>query len=556
MSNTLLTLFSTERYKEHYGIGFWRDATIYSLVQDHGGRAPDRIAVQGGQAALTYRELLAAAYSFAADLPGRGIIAGQRVAVWLPNRTETVIALVACSRNGYVCCPSLHRDNTVEEIIALLKRMRASAVVAKTGYGVNADKHDLFVQAEKLDSLKHAYRLEPATAGASSKKIVAAKTKDEILQSAPAAQNSDRALYLAFTSGTTSVSKGVMCSDNTLLANARALSADWNITERSVLYSLSPLSHNLGLGAMIMALLTGGQLVVLDLPRGRSVVDRLIGTGTTFLVGVPTHAIDLLKEVNAKNLSGIGNLNGLRISGASAPREVVTELLKHGVVPQSGYGMTATCSHQYTLSDDDPKLNVESSGRSCPGYEIRIFDREDLNQTLSPREVGQIGGCGASLMLDYFDDQRATEDSFNHDGWFMAGDLGWVDELGDLRITGRKKDVIICGGHNIFPAKIEALASAHDAIQRVAAAPIADQRLGEKICLPVMLRRGKQASPDDILKHLDKIGLSKYDIPEYFLELDEIPLTASGKVRKRNVADWIADGRVNPTPIRWQAKTT
>src|SRR5258707_12197755 len=106
-----------------------------------------------------------------------------------------------------------------------------------------------------------------------------------------------------------------------------------------------------------------------------------------------------------------------------------------------------------------------------------------------------MGGRGASLMLGYFDDQAATEAAFNRDGWFMTGDLGWVDENGYLRITGRKKDVIIRGGHNISPAKIEALAATHVSVQRVAAVPVADQRLGERVCLAVMFQPGRAASP-------------------------------------------------------------
>jgi acyl-CoA synthetase (AMP-forming)/AMP-acid ligase II len=233
---------------------------------------------------------------------------------------------------------------------------------------------------------------------------------------------------------------------------------------------------------------------------------------------------------------------------------MVAELLSYGITPQSGYGMTETCSHQYTLPDDDPELIIDSCGKSCPGYEIRIFDRENQDRELPPREIGQIGGRGASLMLGYFDDQKTTEESFNRDGWFMTGDLGWMDENGYLRITGRKKDVIIRGGHNIYPAKIEALAATHDSIQRVAAVPVTDQRLGERVCLAVMFQPGKAATPQEILSHLDVVGLSKYDMPEYFLAVDEIPLTASGKVRKRDVLDWIAEGRVKPEPIRWQAK--
>jgi acyl-CoA synthetase (AMP-forming)/AMP-acid ligase II len=554
MSNTLLTLLSPESLAQHYQSGFWRNQTLYSLVRSHAESSPRSIAVRAAQAELSYQDLLTAADSFATDLAKKGLIVGSRVAVWLPSRLQTVIALVACSRNGYVCCPSLHRDHTVDEIISLLRRMRAAALVAEAGYGADGSKFDTFARAGEIEGLKAIYRLNSANAAA--KDIVPAKATDALARCTPAPQNPDRVLYLAFTSGTTGEPKGVMHSDNTLLANARALSADWSITKDSVVYTLSPLSHNLGFGAMIMALLVGGKLVVHDLPRGASLVDRLTETGATFLVGVPTHAIDLLSEVQARNLPTVGSLMGFRISGASAPRKVVSDLLAHGIVPQSGYGMTETCSHQYTLPNDDPRLIVETSGRACPGYELRIFDRENPDCELPAGEVGQIGGRGASLMLGYFDDQATTEESFNRDGWFMTGDLGWVDKQGYLRVTGRKKDVIIRGGHNIFPAKIEALASTHHAIQRVAAVPVADARLGEKVCLAVMFRLGTKASADDILSHLDQFGLSKYDMPEYFLALDEIPLTASGKVRKRDVADWIAAGRVTPTPVRWQAKAS
>jgi acyl-CoA synthetase (AMP-forming)/AMP-acid ligase II len=544
MPNTLLTLFHTDRHDEYYRAGFWRDDTVYALVRAHAARTPDRIAVRSADGALTYRALLAHVDVFADDLARKGVSAGQRVAVWLPSRPETIIALVACSRNGYVCCPSLHRDHTVGDIIGLLERMRAAAIVAQAGYGADGGKNELFARLPAVTTLRHVYRLAPATPERGPGIVRPSSA-------APAAPppNPDRILYLAFTSGTTGEPKGVMHSDNTLLANARALAGDWGIDERSVVYSLSPLSHNLGFGAMIMALAVGGQIVVHDWPRRASLIDRLVETGTTFLVGVPTHAVDLLAEMKARGLSGIGNLRGFRISGAAAPADLVADLIAHGVTPQSGYGMTETCSHQYTLPNDDPKLIVESCGKACPGYEVRIFDRDDPNRTLPPRETGQIGGRGASLMLGYFDDQRATEEAFNRDGWFMTGDLGWLDENGYLRITGRTKDVIIRGGHNIYPARIEALAGRHDAVARVGAVPIPDARLGERVCLAVMFRPGKAAAPEELLKHLDAAGLSKYDMPEFFLPLDEIPLTASGKMRKRDIVAWIADGRVKPLAI-------
>jgi acyl-CoA synthetase len=547
--NTLLTLFNTDRLTEYTRAGFWRDDTLYALVRAHAAKSGDRVAIRSAAGDLTYRQLLALVDAFASDLDAAGLRQGQRVAVWLPSRPETIIALLACSRNGYVCCPSLHRDHTVGEIVDLLQRMRAAALVTEAGYGADANKHDIFAKIADVETLRKTYRLGKSAPGTP----IGIVPADGAVTPARS-DNPNTVLYLAFTSGTTGLPKGVMHSDNTLLANARALAGDWNIGEHSVVYSLSPLSHNLGFGAMVMALGMGGQMVIHDLPRGASLIDRLIETGATFLVGVPTHAIDLLAEVKARNLSGIGKLQGFRISGAQAPQELVAELIARGIIPQSGYGMTETCSHQYTLPNDDPRLIVESCGRSCPGYEIRIFDREDPNRELKANEIGQIGGRGASLMLGYFDDQKSTEESFNRDGWFMTGDLGWMDENGYLRITGRKKDVIIRGGHNIYPAKIEALAATHNAVQRVAAVPVPDQRLGERVCLAVMLRPGTSVEPQDILRHLDDVGLSKYDMPEYFLRVDEIPLTPSGKMRKRDVVDWIAEGRVKPEAIRYQAK--
>jgi acyl-CoA synthetase (AMP-forming)/AMP-acid ligase II len=550
MTNTVLTLLSSERMREYYAAGFWRDDTIYSLVHGHAERAPEAHAARDRLRRITYRELVDAADALAADLARHGVKAGQRVCVWLPSRIESAVALLACSRNGFVCCLSLHRDHTAAEIMEVLERTRAAAFIGQGGYGADADRRDIFAELDQIASLRCRYRLEPATAGGPIQSFGLGE-RSTALPDAKIKVDPNQVVYLAFTSGTTGRPKGVMHSDNTLLANARQIAADWAIDRGSVVYSLSPLSHNLGFGAMVMALAAGGELLLHDLPRGTSLVDRIVETGTSFLVGVPTHAIDLLRELQERGLKRVGRLNGFRISGAAAPRDVVARLIAHGVVPQSGYGMTETCSHQYTLPTDDPGRVVETCGRACPGYEIRIFRTDDPNIELPPGDIGQIGGRGASLMLGYFDDQAATEDSFNADGWFMTGDLGSLDADRYLRITGRKKDVIIRGGHNIYPARIEDLAMRHPAIERAAVVAVADPRLGEKVCLAVVWRNGARADPQEVLAHLDANGLSRYDMPEFLLDLEQIPLTASGKIRKRDIVARIQEGRASPTPVRW-----
>ena len=583
MTNTLLTLLSAELIKQYYAAGHWRDDTMYSLVRDHARRTPQKPALRDRFRRVGYAALIEAADVLAADLAARGVKPGERVAVWLPSRIESVVALLACSRNGYVCCPSLHRDHTTAEIVELLRRTRAAAFIGQAGYGADAVRRDIFAELDGIETLKQVHRLGAASdsqsswPGSSRKSDLSdLRTSDAELGQArvpvpstslASAQDVDaraerghddgwvktdpnQIVYLAFTSGTTGTPKGVMHSDNTLLANARAIAADWAIDTDSVVYSLSPLSHNLGFGAMVMALAAGGELVIHDLPRGASLIDRVIETGTSFLVGVPTHAIDLLRELRERKLAGIGRLKGFRISGAAAPREVVAQLIANGVMPQSGYGMTETCSHQYTLPTDDPALVIETCGKACPGYELKIWRSDDPDVEAKTGEIGQIGGRGASLMLGYFDDQAATESAFNAHGWFMTGDLGWMDERGYLRITGRKKDVIIRGGHNIYPARIEDLAMRHPAVERVAAVPVADARLGEKVCLAVMWRAGTRIAPAEMLAHLDAMGLSKYDMPEYVLDLDHIPLTPSGKMRKRDIVEAIAQGRAVPEPVR------
>jgi acyl-CoA synthetase (AMP-forming)/AMP-acid ligase II len=547
MTGALLTLLNAPTLAAYTASGLWGNETIYQLAARHAWATPAAFAVRDHHRRLTYPALVEATDRLAASLAGHGVRSGERVAVWLPSRVEIAIALLACSRNGYLCCPSLHRDHRVDEIVALVDRMRATAVIAQPGYGTDADRHDLFAELTDRDFVRAAYRIGAPDAVAAPFGDLAGSAVEF-----PMSRDANQIMYLPFTSGTTGQPKGVLHSDNTLLATARMMVRDWRL-ERTVLYTLSPLSHNLGLGALITALSGGSELVVHDLPRGHSLVDRLEETGAGFLFGVPTHAIDLLSEMRARRVERLGAVRGFRISGAAAPVSVVTDLIRYGVVPQSGYGMTETCSHQYTLPGDMPERIQDTCGQCCEGYEIRIWRQDNPDIEAAPGEIGQIGGRGASLMLGYFDDQAATEAAFNAQGWFMTGDLGWVDDAGYLRITGRLKEVIIRGGRNIYPARIEALAMSHDAVEKAAAFAIADPRLGERVCLAVVARQDMRVDPEAIRRHLDIAGLSKYDMPEFILPLEEMPLTASGKVIKHELARWVEEGRARPLPVRFQS---
>lgn len=550
LGQNMLTRLTPQMSAAFRASGFWGDETIYGIAQAHADASPDKPAMCDGNAALTFAELVGLADSLAGDLARAGLRPGDRVAAWLSSRVEFGVFFLACSRNGYVFCPSLHRNHTVEEIGELLQHMRARALVAEEGYGADVDRRDIFELSETLATLKKVYRLPPPaprTAASIGDTLFSCEACGEA-----ASGSADQVFYLAFTSGTTGQAKGVMHSNNTLLANARAIARDWKFGTDSVIYTLSPLSHNLGFGALVLAILSGGSIVLHDLPRGASLLDRLRDIGATFVFGVPAHAMDLLAEIEDRGGADLAALKGFRISGAAVSSTIVERLVGYGIVTQSGYGMTEAGSHHYTLPDDAPELITGTSGRACPGYEVAIFSADDFDRRLRAGEIGHIGGRGASLMLGYFDNQQSTEDAFNRQGWFMTGDLGRLDDRGYLQITGRIKDIIIRGGHNIHPARIEQLAMRHPRVERAAAVPVKDQRLGEKVCIVVMARPGIGIDPQDLLSHLHAEGLSKYDMPEYFLQVDEIPLGASGKMQKRALMPAIQGGGLTPRPVRWE----
>jgi len=539
--NTLLTLLNPQEAARHYASGAWRTDTLYSLLQKHAAERPRAYALRDARKRVAWAELLAWVDAVAAALHGAGVRRGQRVAVWLPSRAESVVTLLACARNGYVCNPSLHQNYTVAEVVQLLERTRAAALVVQAGYGADAHKADIVATAKALPHMRAIF-------GAPGTPLPAPGAVCEL---APVA-DPDKIVYLAFTSGTTGVPKGVMHSDNTLLANGRAMVADWHHGHSTVLLSLSPMSHHIGTVAVEQMMAAGFELVVNDPPPGMQPIDWALECGATYVMGVPTHAIDILAEARRRGMAKLGAVRLFYMAGSPIPREVAQTFLGMGITPQNIYGMTENGSHQYTLPSDDAQTIVETCGRACHGYETRIFSQENPDLGLPAGSVGEIGTRGALLMLGYFDNQATTEDSFNRDGWFLSGDLGTLDERGCLRIMGRKKDLIIRGGHNIHPARIEDLTHRHPAVQKAAAFGVPDERLGEKVCLAVIQREGERVTGGALLDHLHAVGLSKYDMPEYFIALDAFPLTASGKVLKRELQEWVRIGRIAPQPVRWR----
>ncbi|MSQ18011.1 MAG: cyclohexanecarboxylate-CoA ligase [Betaproteobacteria bacterium] len=545
--NTLLTLHNPSAASAYYATDVWQQDTMYMRLAHHAETRPDAFALRDSRRRLTWSELRRRVDAVALSLDAKGLRQGDRVCVWLPNRVEATIVFLACSRNGYVCNPSLHQNYTVAEVVTLMERLSAVALFAQLGYGADAKAENIFQRAKAVESLRHVFVLDAAaTDGAHPFPEPNANVTPP-----PTVQDPDKIVYLAFTSGTTGRPKGVMHSDNTLLANGRAMVRDWHHDANTILYSFSPLSHHIATVGLEQMLVAGCEMVVNDPPAGKRPIDWIIASGATYVMGVPTHAIDIIAEIRSRGLQQLGAVKVFYMAGSTIPPATARSFLDLGIKPQNIYGMTENGSHQYTLPTDDEVTITSTCGKACHGYEVKIWHAENHDIEVGPGEIGEIGGRGGVLTLGYFDHQAATEQSFNRQGWFMSGDLGRFDANGNLEIVGRKKDMIIRGGRNIYPSQIEDHAKKHADIRVSAAIGVADERLGERVCLAIITASGAPLTGEAVLAHLAASGLSKYDMPEYYIQMDAFPLTASGKVLKRELIEWVKTGRIQPARVRW-----
>lgn len=532
-----LTLHHPGHSRLWYEHGLWRADTLYTLAFANARARPSAFALRDRERHLTWRELVDWADAVADFLHEQGMVRGDRVSLLLSNRVEAVALLLACSRNRYVFIPALHRNFSASTVLDIALRMKTRLLILEEGFGATAE-----LLANTAPSAIPQHIVLPAQRLTGSQFPSIGTMPRHV---APSATDPDCVSIVGFTSGTTGAPKGVLHSDNTLLANARDLVRDWRHDQQTVLCCLSPISHLIAWIAASQMLVAGGELVLNDPPPDTTLLDWILATGATYVMGVPTHAIDILQEQRSRGLTSLGAVKVFYLAGSQIPRVTAEALHLQGIVPQNVYGMTENLSHCSTRPDDGIETILATVGRASTAYEIGVFKVDDRDTPAEPGETGEIAGRGACMMLGYYADQAATENSYNRDGWFMSGDLGRLTPDGNLQIVGRVKDIIIRGGHNIHPAQIEELAMRQPGIAEAAAFGLPDERLGERICLAIV---PSAAPPEfsDVLACLQRDGLSKYDLPEFLVTLDEMPTTHNGKILKRRLLEMVTTGVVQP----------
>ena len=429
-----------------------------------------------------------------------GVARGDRVAVLAHNDVRTFELLVACARLGAALAP-LNVRLADDELEAVLARCEPKVIFVDEAHAARANA--CAVVRRPLDGAI------PASSEARAHEPVGTL---------------DDTLVLLFTSGTTGKPKGAMLTQRSIAANAESTRLAWGISERDVALIDAPLFHTGGLNVLATPLFYAGGTVIVA-PKFDAVTsgETLVREGCTVAFGVPTMIERLLAA---------GDVDRSRIrlyvtGGAPCPRTLLDAFAAKGAALVQGFGMTECGPNCFRPRADAAPGSI---GEPTFGLEARLVGEDGSD--VAAGEVGELVLRGPHVFAGYFRDETATLASLDDDGWLRTGDLlratpeGWF-------VAGRKKEMFISGGENVYPAEVEMAFTLHASVAEAAVVSIADAKWGEAGVAYVLARAGAPEPSADALRAFLRERIAAYKVPRTIHVEHELPRTASGKIDKR-----------------------
>jgi HIP---CoA ligase len=469
---------------------------------------------------LTYSELKSEVTRAAAAIIDLGVKAGDRVAIWSPNTWHWVVACLATHYAGAVVVP-LNTRYTAGEATDILGRT-AAPLLFVMGSFLGADKA-AELDRGALPALRDVVRIPIEQDDGTWDEFMARGRDATTVASRAAAVTPDDVSDILFTSGTTGRSKGVLCAHRQSLDAPAAWAACGQLTSADRYLCINPFFHNFGYKAGILACLQKGATLIpqltFDPERAmRAVQDQRI----TVLPGPPTIYQTLLDHPKRAEF----DLSSLRfaVTGAATIPVVLIERMQTELdidIVLTAYGLTeASGFGTMCRADDDAVTVATTSGRPIADFELQIAD-----------DTGEVLLRGPNVMLGYLDDPEATAATIDDDGWLHTGDIGTLDERGNLRLTDRLKDMYICGGFNVYPAEIEQVLARLDGVADSAVIGVPDERLGEVGKAFIVLRPGAELDVETVIAYTRE-HLANFKTPRSVAFLDALPRNPGGKVVK------------------------
>ena len=509
--------------------------TIPQLVRQAAETYQNHTFLEDGSTKISFADFAGQCEQVATALIGQGIEKGDRIALWAPNTVEWVIAAIGAQCAGAVLVTLNTRYKGPEA--AYILRASGARLLFSIGKFLDTD-YPAQLSGEELPDLEQIVIL-PSEAPAGTDCVSweaflegSNSENQDKLTSRMDEVSGDDVSDILFTSGTTGNPKGVMTCHKQNLHAFTTFSDILGLSQGDRYLVINPFFHSFGYKAGILACLIKG---VTLLPHAifdpTSVLKRISEDRISVMPGPPTLFQSLLAhpELDKYDISTLKRAT----TGAAVIPVVMIHKMKDVLGFETvitAYGLTESCGLVTMCRDgDSAEIIATTSGRAIPGVELRCVDTD--NQEVPRGEPGEIVFRGFNVMKGYFENDAATAEAIDSDGWLHTGDIGVMDEAGNLKITDRLKDMFITGGFNCYPAEIEKLISARDDITMCAVIGIPDERMGEVAMAFVVAR------PDAGLTEADLVSwcrdtMANYKVPRKVAFVDSLPLNASGKVVK------------------------
>lgn len=510
----------------------YRGLTVASALAQRATTDPERTFLRTDDAVLSFGEVDGHAEALAAGLHGLGIDARDRIALVLPPCPEFVIGMMAAAKLGAVIVP-LNPRLTVPELQYRLRHSEAVvALTAETFEGVDflqvfeellahlpALQYLVTVGEEDLWYDDRIFQFEDLVSSGGGRDYPSPD------------QNADTdAFAILYTSGTTGKPKGVVLTHTNLLQPAAGTADALALTPDDRVAGVSALFHVFGMGPGVLGcLIAGASLVLDDRMDGARMLDLVEQHGVTVQYGIPTYFVTAAAEQKARPRD-LASLRLGVVAGAPVAEELVRRV-EATLCPMLlvAYSVTETSSTVAMGRPGDPPAKRRFTvGRPLPGTQVRILEN---GADLPVESVGEIAIHGPGVMQGYHRQPQETRVSLVDGGYFLTGDLGMLDEDGFLHLVGRRREVIIRSGFNVYPRELEDRLHAHPAVHEAAVVGVEDEVLGEAICACVVPVEGALVSEPEI-RDWCRETLAEYKVPDLVRFFEDFPRTGTGKIRR------------------------